>query len=103
MLYQVCLAISGIRTHNLVVIGTDCTGCSKSNNHKITTNEIASHMNKYEITCQASKYQTEVFIVVFNMTISKEISLFLSNLSSFQNINHRPTLAVCVGIMFDKN
>jgi len=35
MLYQVILAISGIRT--LVVIGTDCTGSCKSNYHTITT------------------------------------------------------------------
>ena len=29
--------MSGIQTHNLVVIGTDYTGSCKSNNHTITT------------------------------------------------------------------
>ena len=36
MLYRVHLAISGIQTHNVVVIGTDCTGSCKSNYHMIT-------------------------------------------------------------------
>ena len=36
ILYRVHLAMSGIRTHNVVVIGTDCTG-SKFNYHTITT------------------------------------------------------------------
>ena len=29
--------LSGVRTHNLVVIGTDCIGSYKSNCHTITT------------------------------------------------------------------
>jgi hypothetical protein len=35
MLYQVHLAMSGIRTHNLylVLMATDCTGSCKSNYH----------------------------------------------------------------------
>jgi hypothetical protein len=37
-LYRVHLAMSGIQTHNLkVVVGTDCTGNCKSNNHMIKT------------------------------------------------------------------
>jgi hypothetical protein len=35
LVYLLHLAMSGIRTHNLVVIGTDCT--CKSNYHKIMT------------------------------------------------------------------
>jgi hypothetical protein len=38
MLNWLQLAMSGIRTHKvLVVIGTDCTGSCKSNHHNITT------------------------------------------------------------------
>jgi hypothetical protein len=36
-LYRVHLAMSGIQSHNLMVIGTDCTGSCKSNYHMITT------------------------------------------------------------------
>ena len=37
MLYLVHLAMSGIRTHNLLMIGTDCIGSCKSNYHMIMT------------------------------------------------------------------
>ena len=37
MLYQVHLAWAGFQLTTLVVIGTDCTGSCKSNNHTITT------------------------------------------------------------------
>jgi hypothetical protein len=37
MLYQVHLAMNRVRTHNVVVIYTDCTGSCKSNYHTITT------------------------------------------------------------------
>ena len=37
MLYLVHLDMNGARTHNLVVIGIDCTGSCKSNYHTITT------------------------------------------------------------------
>ena len=40
MLYRVHLAIHRVRTHNLVVISTDCTGSCKSNYHTITTNMV---------------------------------------------------------------
>jgi hypothetical protein len=36
MLYQVHLAMNGVRTRNLEVIGTDCTGSCKSSCHTIT-------------------------------------------------------------------
>ena len=36
MLHRVHLAMSGIDTHNLVVIGTDCTGSCKFSYHTIT-------------------------------------------------------------------
>jgi hypothetical protein len=35
MLYQVNLAMNGVQTHTLVVIGTDCIGICKSNYHTI--------------------------------------------------------------------
>jgi hypothetical protein len=38
-LYRVHLAMIGVRTHN--VIGTDCTGCFKSNYHTITATTVA--------------------------------------------------------------
>ena len=34
---RVHLAMNGVRTHNLMEIGTDCTGSCKSNYHAITT------------------------------------------------------------------
>jgi hypothetical protein len=37
MLYLVHLTMNGVLTHNLVVIGTDCIGCCKSNYHMIMT------------------------------------------------------------------
>jgi len=37
MVYRIHLAISGIRTHILGVIGTECIGSNKSNYHSITT------------------------------------------------------------------
>ena len=37
MLYQVYLACVGFELATLVVIGTDCTGCCKSNYYTITT------------------------------------------------------------------
>ena len=40
MLYQVHLAMNGVRTQNLVVIGSDCTGRCKSNYHTITTTTV---------------------------------------------------------------
>ena len=40
MLYRVHLAINGVRTYALVVIGTDCTCHCKSNYHTITTTTI---------------------------------------------------------------
>jgi len=53
MLYRVHLFMSGIRTHNVVVIITDCTGSCKCNAHTITTTmtpmqgvNISNHVNK---------------------------------------------------------
>ena len=40
MLYRVHIAMSWIRTRNLVVIGTDCIGNYKSNYHTITTTKL---------------------------------------------------------------
>jgi len=37
MVYRAYLDISGIRSHYLVMIGTDCTGICKSNYHAIIT------------------------------------------------------------------
>jgi len=37
MLYQMHLSMNRVRNHNLMVIGTDCTGSCKSNYHTITT------------------------------------------------------------------
>ena len=40
ILYRVQLAMSENRTHNLVMIGTDCIGSCKSNYHTITTTTV---------------------------------------------------------------
>ena len=37
MLYRVHLPMKRVLTHNLVMIGTDCTGSCKSNHRTITT------------------------------------------------------------------
>ena len=37
ILYLVHLAMNGVQTHDLLVIGTDCTGSCKSNYHMIKT------------------------------------------------------------------
>jgi hypothetical protein len=44
MLYRVYLAMSRIQT--LVVIGTDCTGCCKSNYHAIMTTTAPQNLNE---------------------------------------------------------
>ena len=40
MLYRVHIAMYGVGTHNLVAIGTHCTGSYKSNYHTITTTMV---------------------------------------------------------------
>jgi hypothetical protein len=47
MLYRVYLAMKGIRTHTLVVIGTDCTCSCKSNYHTITATTALKHWTLY--------------------------------------------------------
>ena len=42
------LSMKVVRTHNLVVIGIDCTGSSKSNYHMITTKTAPCQLTRYK-------------------------------------------------------
>jgi len=58
MLYRVHLAMRGIITHHLVVIGTDCTGSCKSNYHTITTTTASRNI------CATVDHEFVSFVVV---------------------------------------
>jgi hypothetical protein len=58
MLYPVHLAMRGIITHHLVVIGTDCTGSCKSNYHTITTTTASRNI------CATVDHEFVSFVVV---------------------------------------
>ena len=69
MLYRVHIAMSWIRTRNLVVIGTDCIGNYKSNYHTITTTKltVCSHRLPHSQSCSLSGVRIRV-MSVFNAT-----------------------------------
>jgi hypothetical protein len=63
MLYQKHLAMSGIQTHNLVVIGTDCIGSCKSNYHTIMTTTAPPEIRATETWMYLlNLFQVEYFI-----------------------------------------
>ena len=75
ILYQVHLAMSGIRTHNLVVIGTDCIDSCKSNYHTIMTTTTTALVNMCYITFNTSNVLCVKSVVFWN-TCSCIISQF---------------------------
>jgi hypothetical protein len=50
MLYRVHIAWAGFEHTTLMVIGTDCTGSCKSNNHTITTMMAPTSKYKFDST-----------------------------------------------------
>jgi len=62
---RVHVAISGIWTHNVVVIGTDCTCSCKSNYHTITTPWMSYQLMREVKFCS----MIHVFIDTINISI----------------------------------
>ena len=70
MLYRVHLAMSGVWTHNLLVIGIDCTDSWKTNYHTITTT-MAPCIIGVSVQCIVSMKGFDlIWFIVFNATFS---------------------------------
>jgi hypothetical protein len=67
MLYRVHFTISGIRTHNLVVIDTDCIDSFQSHYHMFTNSTATIVVWKQEFECCCSELQISCVFAFFTL------------------------------------